>query len=93
MLILACVLADIFPRHGAPDFRYTGSDPSHHVWNLGWPMAIAIYDSTSGIHFDPFAFVVVPVRVLLVSLVALVLAFVRDWQIHLVNPIPLTRRD
>jgi hypothetical protein len=75
LLILICVVADFFPRHGAPDFRYTGSDPTHQVWNLGWPIALTICDSASGIHLGPFLYVVVPFQVVLVSLVALVLFF------------------
>jgi hypothetical protein len=68
--LIAFAVMDLFPRHGAPDFRYTGSDPAYHVWNLGWPLALAIYDSRSGIHIGPFLYVVVPVQAVVVSLIA-----------------------
>jgi len=73
--VFACAVIDLLPRHGPPDFRYTGSDPAHEVWNLGWPVALAIYDSQSGLHLGPFVYVVVPVQALLVSLIAVVLIF------------------
>ena len=75
MLIIACALLDFVPRHGAPEFRYTGSDPAQQVWNLGWPVALTIYDSRSGIHIGPFLYAVVPFQVVLVSVIALALAF------------------
>ena len=75
VLIIACALADFVPRYGAPEFRYTGSDPAHHVWNLGWPVTLTIYDSRSGIHIGPFLYAVVPFQVVLVSVIALALAF------------------
>lgn len=43
-LMLLFGIIDFFPWHGPPAFRYTGSDPSHHVWNLGWPIPWIIYD-------------------------------------------------
>lgn len=57
---VALVLA-FMPNHGAPDFRYTGSDPDHHVWNFGWPLATCIYDSSHSPHFfvGPFAYLFV----------------------------------
>ena len=73
-MVIACVIAfavmDLLPRHGAPYFRYTGSDPANHLWNLGWPLALAVYDSRSGIHVGPFVYAVVPSQALVVSLVA-----------------------
>lgn len=68
--LIAFAVVDLFPRHGPPDFRYTGSDPSYHVWNLGWPLALTIYDSRSGIHIGPFLYVVVPFQAVVVSLIA-----------------------
>lgn len=47
LLVVMC----LFPRHGPPDFRYTGSDPAIDVWNFGWPTATMIWDSRSGLHF------------------------------------------
>ncbi len=41
----------LFPTFGAPHFRYTGSDPSHHVWNLGWPLATCMFDPQSPPYF------------------------------------------
>src|SRR5437899_6722755 len=73
-IAIACLVAfiamDLFPWHGAPFFRYTGSDPAYPVWNLGWPLALAIYDSRSGIHMGPFLYAVVPFQALVLSLIA-----------------------
>jgi len=71
--VIACAVIDLFPRYGPPDFRYTGSDPAHEIWNLGWPVALAIYDSQSGIHFGPFLYAIVPVQVVLAFLISVVL--------------------
>src|SRR5689334_23309185 len=71
-LVIACAVMDLFPRHGPPDFRYTGSDPAHVIWNLGWPVALVIYDPQSGIHFGPFLYVVIPVQIVVLSLIILV---------------------
>ena len=68
MFVIACVVVDLFPRYGPPYFRYTGSDPAHEVWNLGWPVGLIIYDSRSGIHLGPFLYVVVPFQAVLLSL-------------------------
>lgn len=78
-LIIICIIADIFPRHGAPDFRYTGSDPAVDVWNLGWPLVLSIFDPRSGIHVGPFFYVVIPFQIAVISLVGLVFAF---WTRH-----------
>lgn len=45
--LLLCTFAviDAFPVYGPPFFRYTGSDPKHLVWNLGWPLPWVIYDA------------------------------------------------
>jgi len=40
--IAACLMVDSFPHFGPPQFRYTGSDPNTHIWNLGWPLATAL---------------------------------------------------
>lgn len=73
LFVVACLLLNLFPTFGRPQFRYTGSDPSKHVWNLGWPSATAIYDHQSGLHVGPMAYVLVPVQcvVLVVSVVAI----------------------
>ena len=58
LAVVALALA-LMPHWGAPHFRYTGSDPDHPVWNIGWPLATCIYDSTHSPHFfvGPFAYV------------------------------------
>lgn len=60
--VLVCVMIDLFPQNGSPAFRYTGSDPTREVWNVGWPLSLAIYDPQSGIHDGPFLYVVAPVQ-------------------------------
>jgi hypothetical protein len=49
--VTVCLIVDLWPRIGAPDFRYTGSDPEWYVWNIGWPLALAIYHP--GLGFFP----------------------------------------
>ena len=70
LYLCICLVIDFCPSFGAPYFRYTGSDPSVHVWNLGWPLALAIYDSKSGLHVGPFAFIVIGLQAFLFSVVA-----------------------
>lgn len=43
-LAILFLAVDFWPRFGPPDFRYTGSDPSSTVLNLGIPIAHFIYD-------------------------------------------------
>lgn len=54
-----CAMVDCWPHHGPPHFRYTGSDPARSVWNIGWPLAMAIHDPQSGLHIGPVAYVAV----------------------------------
>jgi hypothetical protein len=54
---------DFAPRHGPPDFRYTGSDPERIVWNIGWPCAWAIYDPQSGVQIGPWLIISLPPQV------------------------------
>ena len=83
-LIIACAVMDLAPRHGPPEFRYSGSDPVSSVWNLGWPVALAIYDSRSGFHVGPFCYAVVPFQVAIVSAIAaLSLWHRRNWRSRL----------
>jgi hypothetical protein len=58
VLAVVFVLLAFMPHWGPPHFRYTGSDPGHHVWNLGWPLATCIYDSVHSPHLfaGPFAY-------------------------------------
>ena len=60
VFVLTCLIVDVFPHHGVPHFRDTGSDPAYPVWNLGWPLALFIYDPGNGLHVGPFAYVVLP---------------------------------
>jgi len=73
--VIACVLMDLLPRHGAPEFRYTGPDPAHEVWNLGWPVTLTIYDPESGMHLGPVLYPVVAVQAMLAFVIAVVLFF------------------
>jgi len=79
VLIVVCALVDLFPRHGAPWFRYTGSDPAVEVWNLGWPLVLLIFDPRSGLHIGPFFYVVVPFQLVVISVIGVVFAF---WTRH-----------
>ena len=53
------LLPALVPRYGAPDFRYTGSNPNQHVWNFGWPIATCTFDSATMPYWfiGPFAYV------------------------------------
>src|SRR5688500_1919301 len=84
--VLACLIVDFLPRHGPPHFRYTGSDPTSHVWNLGWPLALFVYDPRSGLHVGPFAYVVLPFELFLAagSLVVVAVRRLRN------TPVPRT---
>lgn len=64
--VLACLVVDLFPHHGPPHFRYTGSDPAYSVWNLGWPLAMFIYDPRSGLHVGPTVYFVLLFQLLVV---------------------------
>jgi len=69
--LLILVVINIFPRFKGPDFRYTGAEPSHHVWNFGWPIGHIIYDENYGIQFSPWPFIVfvVSIEAILIFLV------------------------
>lgn len=64
VLALLCLVVAIVPYFGPPNFRYTGSDPSRHVWNFGFPIANAIHDPRSGWHEGPVAIVLLPLQFL-----------------------------
>ena len=66
--VLCCALVDLFPHFGAPFFRYTGSDPAVHVWNLGWPFALFIFDSRAGLQIGPFVAPVIGIQLVLIGL-------------------------
>src|SRR5438105_10669701 len=79
--IIACGLVDGLPSYGPPFFRYTGSDPSLRVWNLGWPLALGIFDPMSGLHLGPFLYVILPVQAMVAVFIGIVIAL---WNRH--NP-------
>ena len=58
LLLLVFAVLDVWPQWDRTSFRYTGSDPEREVWNLGWPLPLAIYDR--GLWIGPFAYVVLP---------------------------------
>jgi hypothetical protein len=76
LYLLACSAVDLLPRRGAPDFRYTGSDPAFPVWKFGWPLAEFIYDSRSGLHVGPTA---IPLAFLQVFIPAFFVALIIAW--------------
>ena len=87
--LLVCLTLDFFPRLGPPEFRYTGSDPTILVWNLGWPQALSIYDPRSGLHVGPSVYLVPPAQ-LIILLAAMALVAVVRWA---VNTARLSRPD
>lgn len=73
--VAACLVMDLWPRFGPPEFRYTDSDLSVPVWNLGWPLALAVYDTRSGLHVGPLVYLILPSQVLaLLAAMALIVA-------------------
>ncbi len=77
LLIAAILVLDFFPHHGPPHFRYTGSDPGRHVFNIGWPMALFIYDPQTGVHVGPFAYALIPGQVVVLAIVVVALVITR----------------
>jgi len=75
--VLVCLLIDFLPRHASPDFRYTGSDPAVAVWNLGWPLALFIYDPKHGFQVGPFAYLMLPFQFVVLAVGVIVIAAVR----------------
>jgi len=65
--VTVCLVIDFCPTYGRPHFRFTGSDPSIEVWNIGWPLATMLYDSRSGIHIGPFAYVLFPLELIILA--------------------------
>ena len=77
--IFACLALDCLPRFGPPEFRYTGSDPIVPVWDLGWPLALTIYDARSGLHVGPSVYLVLPAQLLILfAAMALVVVATRS---------------
>jgi hypothetical protein len=81
LYFLACMVMDLLPRQGPPDFRYTGSDPAFAVWNLGWPSAQFIYDARTGLHTGPTAVPLVALQVVSLAFGVAVGMFV-GWLRH-----------
>lgn len=80
VFVLACVAMNFFPHYGPPHFRYTGSDPAHEVWNLGWPLALFIYDPANGFHIGPSASIVLPAQLLILATIWGVVAIRRRYE-------------
>jgi hypothetical protein len=74
--VAICLAIDLFPHSGPPEFRYNGSDPTATVWNLGWPLALAIYDPQSGLHMGPLVYLVLPVQMLILIVATILVAAV-----------------
>lgn len=72
VFVILCVLHNVFPRFGPPQFRYTGSDPERSVWNFGWPLANAIHDPQSGFHMGPGGLLLPLIEVVVFSAVVVV---------------------
>lgn len=68
--VLAGVVICLFPSFGPPSFRYMGSDLSVHVWNIGYPLPLMIYDARSGIHFCGPAIIIIAIPAVLLAAVA-----------------------
>lgn len=73
---VVCLFIDLCPTHGPPHFRYNGSDPSHEVWNIGWPLALFIWDDRFGLLTSPFSVIMIGGQVLVFLFVFIPLAIV-----------------
>ena len=67
----------LFPSHGAPHFRYTGSDPDYEVWNFRFPIFTLIFDDRYGFFYGPGIFLAIAFLCLssLMVVVPVVLAY------------------
>lgn len=75
--IVVCMLINLFPNYGAPNFRYSGSDPAVNVWNFGWPFASLIYDFRSGFHVGPGVVLIVLAQSLILGVLGAIITVVR----------------
>jgi hypothetical protein len=75
--VTVCLIIDFYPIYGRPHFRYTGSDPSKAVWNIGWPLATMIFDDSSDIHVGPFAYVLFPMELIILALTFAIITLLR----------------
>ena len=78
--VAVCLAIDLLPHSGPAEFRYSGSDPTTMVWNLGWPLALAIYDPRSGLHMGPSVYLVPPAQLLILAVVRVFVAAAR-WAV------------
>jgi hypothetical protein len=83
ILTLLILAVDFLPSFGTPSFRYTGSDPSHHVWNPGYPIAFFIFDQSTPPYWllGPLSVIVLFFQALLVMAVIFatrILLYVRN---------------
>ena len=63
VMTIALVIVTWFPLKRPPNFRYTGSDPSRDVWNIGLPLAHFTYDPIHGLQIGPTAYAMLPLNV------------------------------
>jgi hypothetical protein len=80
LYVMVCLAVDFFPRHGPPNFRYTGSDPAHSIWNLGWPMPLMIYDPRNEIHVGPLGYPIFMAEALVTIIAAVIVRFVSRFK-------------
>ena len=83
--ILFCLLIDLFPNFGLPNFRYTGSNPTVHVWNFGWPLASFLYDPESGLHVSPVGVLVVIAQLFVLAVLTAIMAAIRKMWLNRAN--------
>ncbi|MGB4929496.1 MAG: hypothetical protein WBP43_05975 [Chitinophagales bacterium] len=73
IIFLAIIFAiiDFYPEFNVPQFRYTGSDPNHFVWNIGYPLALFIFDNENSpfIFAGPVFFIALPIQILIIMAV------------------------
>ena len=62
------LIVDFLPEIRPPDFRYNGSDPERPVYNIGWPVALVIYDPLHGLNIGPWLFIELPPQVCILLL-------------------------
>src|ERR1044072_2695589 len=71
---LAFVVMNFLPIRGKPQFKYEGSGSAEQVWNIGWPVAPAIYDARDGFHFHPTPWFLLPWQVLFLVILSRLVA-------------------
>ncbi len=73
-LVILFAIIDFYPTFNVPQFRYTGSDPNHFVWNIGYPEALFIFDNDTSpfIFTGPMFFIALPIQILILIAVYVV---------------------